>query len=866
MADKPDLPAFAYIKPHLRIDHCWQRADYRPPQRGFSSKDSGRERFSHGRKLTTELAQALAVAHRKLEQRNPQLAEGDLGVYVEVLSEVDSVLPDSAWQKQGIRIAAVRTDDTGAQIGGLFVPQKAETFLQRTLSDYVTGGGSQAAKKRLEQIEKISPASVSTLWFDRRPLPQPGQSIWWECWCWKDREGHLQRPAERLGLRVSEQRLIFPECVVVPVYGTQADIERLLVNTDAVEKLRNASDTPHVFLTEMVEEQVHLIHDLASRIAPAPDSALVACVLDTGVNRSHPLIQGSLGIDDQHAIDEIWGVDDHYPGGHGTQMAGMALIGDLTHPVADARRINLGHRLETVTLLPPSKFPPTKPANYGYVTQQAINLPEIKAPGRERVFCMAVTNEGVPGDRPTSWSAAMDQAAAGKMDGEKDSPTAPKCLIMISGGNIQDNAASDAISDPNVYPMEDPVQAWNPMGIGGFTDRDQVIGNYLKGYQPIAAAGDRSPYSRTSTSWPESMPLKPEVVFEAGNKAISPGGADVVPGLPSLSVLTTNSDFVVDPLTAFWATSAATAEATRFATTIAAAHPELWPETTRALMVHSARWTPKMREHIARAKKRKSAHITLARQFGYGVPNLDRALSSASSDLALIAQAEIQPFIRGTKMGKKGSLIEDGSAKFNDIQIYNLPWPVEKLQTLGEKRVELKITLSYFIEPSPGQLQPVTPARYRSYGLRFDLQKRLESEPEFLARINGLAAASDDDNGNTPDDALGVDSADVEIETEADKGWMFGSNSRAQRVAGSLHCDIWQGPGVDLASRRTLAIYPVSGWWKYRLPQKRYNDKARYALIMTLRCVDQDVDLYADIDVAIDAASFAKLKILSIVV
>lgn len=854
MADKPDLPSSAYSHPHLRIDRFWRRSDYRPPPRGFSAKDSGRERFSHGGKLSGELAQALAAARRMLEERDPQVAEGEPGVYVEISSEAEKALPDSAWLREGIRIAAVRTDDSGTQIGGLFVPEKAEPFLEKTLADYTAGSGTDAAKARLEQIEQFAPATVATLWFDRKPLPLPGQSIWWECWCWKDRARHFAGPAERLGLRVSEQRLIFPECVVVPVYGTAADIARLLVHTDAIEKLRNASDTPHVFLSEMTDEQVPLVRDLEHRITAAPESAPVACVLDTGANRAHPLIQGSLAKEDQHAVDDDWGVDDHYSGGHGTQMAGMALLGDLTHLVADSRPIELAHRLETVTLLPPNGFPPTKPANYGFVTQQAISKPEIQAPERARVFCMAVTNEDVPGDRPTSWSAAMDQAAVGKMDGEKDDPTAPRRLIMISGGNIQDDATLAEMADPDARPMEDPVQAWNPVGVGGFTDRDQVLGSYVKGYEPVASVGDRSPYSRTSTAWPGSTPLKPEVVFEAGNKAMSPGGSTIIPGLPSLSVLTTNKDFVVDPLTAFWATSAATGEATRFAATIAAEHPKLWPETVRALMVHSARWTPKMSAHIAAAKKRKSAHIALARQFGYGVPSLDRALASASSDLALVAEAEIQPFMRRTKMGKRGRLIDDGDPKFHDIHIYDLPWPVEKLEQLGEHRVELKITLSYFIEPSPGQLMPITPARYRSHGLRFDLQRRLEKSSVFLARINGLAAASESDD-DTSEETLDeeVEGIDIEIETEADQGWMFGANSRAQKVAGSLHCDVWRGSGADLATRRTVAIYPVSGWWKYRLPQKRYNDKTRYALVMTLRSIEQDVDLYTDIESLVSA-------------
>jgi hypothetical protein len=187
--------------------------------------------------------------------------------------------------------------------------------------------------------------------------------------------------------------------------------------------------------------------------------------------------------------------------------------------------------------------------------------------------------------------------------------------------------------------------------------------------------------------------------------------------------------------------------------------------------------------------------------------------------------------------------------------------PRRRLEEFGEKRVELRVTLSYFIEPSPGQYAPVTPARYRSHGLRFDLQRRTENEQQFLERINDLAEAEERgedavDLGQLREQAGKVEELSatvVEVETEADRGWIFGSNSRANRSAGSLHCDVWQGSGADLAARCTLAVYPVAGWWKNRMPKKRYNSKARYALVMTLRCLDEDVDLYSEIETDIVA-------------
>jgi hypothetical protein len=55
-----------------------------------------------------------------------------------------------------------------------------------------------------------------------------------------------------------------------------------------------------------------------------------------------------------------------------------------------------------------------------------------------------------------------------------------------------------------------------------------------------------------------------------------------------------------------WATSAATAQVARIAAAISADYPELWPETVRALVVHSAEWTAVMRKWIEGAKSKRA--------------------------------------------------------------------------------------------------------------------------------------------------------------------------------------------------------------------------------------------------------------------
>jgi len=137
--------------------------------------------------------------------------------------------------------------------------------------------------------------------------------------------------------------------------------------------------------------------------------------------------------------------------------------------------------------------------------------------------------------------------------------------------------------------------------------------------------------------------------------------------------------------------------------------------------------------------------------------------------------------------------------------------------------------LSYFIEPNPSVRGVRSRYRYESHGLRFDVQRPYESEAVFRSRIN--AAARDEEEGTLH---LGGD----------DPKWLIGKQNRHK---GSLHSDIWRGSAADLASRGVLAVYPALGWWKTRQKLERYNNKARYALIISIHAPEIDVDIYTAI-------------------
>lgn len=819
----------AYNLPHLRLERFLAPANYQPRRLDLSNVKSPRDHTTHAPKVKAEVIDALAQAHALLEAAGPQVQTASPGVYLEVEGQAGKILGELNWSSQGITLGAHKFNDQDKPVAAWFVPNTADGFVKQKLDEYEHTATSKKPSHagRFGPIETVRPGTLETLWTDRRALPPADQRIWWECWCWRERESELGQRAHYSQLRVSERRLWFPDVVVIPIYGVRAEIERLIQMTSAVEQLRLATDSPTFFTTTVRRQQSIWIDDLAKRIQEPVTDGLAVCLLDNGVNSGHPLLRTALKPEDCLSLNPDWGTADHDPGGHGTNMAGAVLFGDLTYPLSDARQIRPDFALESVKFIPPPGALKTDSENYGNITQAAVSIAEIHK-NRNRVYCMAVTNRDLSGERPTSWSAALDQICSGAMPGEEGAEESPpRRLFFVSAGNIPDSSDPSEISDPDEFPVEDPAQAWNAVTVGGFTDKVDIDDKNYSDWSAVAEVGDRSPYSRISTDWSHSRtPIKPEIVFEAGNRALCPAKKEILSGISSLSLLTTSREVVKEPLSLFWATSPATAQAAGMAGAMLARMPELWPETVRALMVHSAEWTPAMVSQFKGCKKKKGLARQLLRHFGYGVPRLERALASAQNDLALIAQAEIQPYHRPDT---------SSPVSYGQVHFYQLPWPKKALQELGEQDVQLKITLSYFVEPSPGQEAPARPEVYQSFGLRFQLKRPSDTFKQFRERLNEL-----DRSETKPPDP------------ETDDRWKFGTKNV---TAGSIHCDTWTGSAAELANRDAVAVFPVGGWWKERIRMRRYHSAARYALVLTITSTDEKVELYTEVDNLISAAT-----------
>jgi len=144
-------------------------------------------------------------------------------------------------------------------------------------------------------------------------------------------------------------------------------------------------------------------------------------------------------------------------------------------------------------------------------------------------------------------------------------------------------------------------------------------------------------------------------------------------------------------------------------------------------------------------------------------------------------------------------------------------------------KVRMKLTLSYFIEPGPGEIGWKDRYRYASHALRFDVNSPGESKDTFVKRINKAAREEDENLVSTG---------------SASDYWTIGSNGRDR---GSVHSDTWNGTAAALALSNMIAVMPKIGWWKERSHLKCWDRKTRYSLVASIEVDSPNVDVYTPI-------------------
>ncbi len=808
-------------RPHIILTKAPETLNFTSkPSRGPNTVYPDRDRLTHGQWLQNRFEEIWQDSTSRLEERRAASIPTRSGVYVEFSGLPGAPLKVQSLEdtRSGIRLLNIREKEVEGQkvnLATVYIPSDKRGVFLKKFREYTLNNTIKDNPKNQDLatgIEQMQKALVNSFWVDPVEMMPSDNPVWCEVWLRLDQPDHFDTLLENFfgicntfSIEHKNQQISFPERLVTLVRANRQQLGELIESFDFITEIRRAEEPESFWTSQYNSEQAEWVEDLLSRLEVNSNSKVFVTILDTGINNGHPLLNSVLLDQDCHTVVPEWRTHDNK--GHGTMMAGICSYGDLKHALESNSQIELISHLESVKILPNAGE--NDPDLYGYFTSQGISLAEIQNPQAQRIICLAVTSSfQMDKGRPSSWSAAIDALAAGVDDDQKR-------LFIISAGNVRNHEDLLNYPDSNCdISIESPAQSWNALAVGAYTRKSIIPEGTYSGYELLATPGSLSPFSTTSLLWETKVwPNKPDIVFEGGNLLKTPGGE--IEFHDDLQELTTYHHPLIKHFETIHGTSLSTAKAVSMAATLQFYYPGFWPETIRGLMVHSADWPEELLRQFNLNRTHRADVTKILRIAGYGLPDMKKALQCASNSLTLIAQNTIQPFIK------------DGpSYKTKEMHLYRLPWPREELLNLGPVQVKLRVTLSFFIEPGPGEIGWKNRYRYASHGLRFDLNNTNETEQDFVHRLNNAAVSEENE-------ILGG--------TSGSERWQIGINNRK---LGSLHSDIWVGNAADLAVCNYVGVYPVIGWWRERHNQGCFNKQTRYSLIVSLEVPEQEVDIY----------------------
>lgn len=782
-----------YLGNNIAEDH-----DFSPWPTPFRGEQlPQRDRTAHATLVRKCYKAAIAHAIACQEERNKKGLPIANGVYVDI--EMDKkFIPVSFGKQDGHGGATImKVTDKGNESSvdvTVFVKKDKKNWLEKKVDDYEkknTQKGNPCNEKIIAPINNIVATDIRTLYVSAaefEAIPEEG-SFRYELWLSHSKDNTketIETTLSRLKIEKVVEPLLFDGVDVWLIRADKQQLCKLPLSLGYIEGIRPYKE-PSVLIktntenrewSELIKNQITFCDDAEN---------VIVGILDTGVNNAHELLKDSLpnnrmdvAIGVQSAVDKT---------DHGTGMAGLALLGDLTD-IAYQRNVSIDvhHALSSIKIYEDGYTTPKE--FYGAVIEDAIDkASNMKA----SIQCMAITDESSYNGIATSSSAALDESIYHQGLCDR--------LVLVSVGNVEtsDVDSNNYIESCKAHTVKSPAQAWNALTVGAYTEKAVINDD---AYKPLAALGGVSPYSCSSFPWNEKR-NKPEIVMEGGNVAYHNLLKEI--SHSDLSLVTTSNN-LQEPLESFCATSAATGLATRLAARIKVENPQLSMLSIRGLMIHSARWTDEMM-CINKIEERMSL-------CGYGVPDEDIAIYSNEKYATYIFENQLIPYIKG-----------DTSNIYGQMHFYDLPWPKELLEEMGSEEVRIRITLSYYVKPSPGYAGRTNKYRYPSTTLRFDLKSATETQKEFLCRLNKYEGEKTTDN-------------------ETDR-WNI---KQQRRERGTVQSDWIKCTAADLAEMDKIVVFPGPGWWKER-KLTNVDNVVSYSLIVSIET--KETDIYNAVETAI---------------
>lgn len=491
--------------------------------------------------------------------------------------------------------------------------------------------------------------------------------------------------------------------------GSSLCLARVRVTGAVLEQLLQADTVATIDLPPHADLSVTSVFQKALDdfvpIPSPPADAPRLCVIDSGLERGHPMLGPAVG--DTSAIPASIGTSLDRAG-HGTRVAGVALYGDM------AEGIQSGHFTPELML-----FSVRVTNDDGHFDDETLLVNQIREAVTQmhegygcRLFNMSLGDPATiftDNSYPTHWATILDELAR-----EKD------IVIVVSAGNhhpVADTNDPDALV--RNYPsylfddtarLIDPAMAVNVLTVGSLAHNHASYRTEQHpndpAYIPIAQVNQPSPFTRRGPGVEGA--IKPDLCDYGGNLVYDGRMRRVILNDQGAGIVSIHHEFGQGRLFAFDAGSSyAAPRVAHQAARILGQYPQASANLVRALLIASAEIPTETKECLGfQSNEEKNRLLQLC---GYGKAELERALFSAPNCVTLFREETLE---------------------IDHFHLYEIPIPDEFKQLKGIRRISA--TLAF--DP------PVRRTRRDYIGNRMSFKLiRGKTADEIVANYHGLS-------------------------------------------------------------------------------------------------------------------------------
>ena len=792
---------------------------------GFGSRRS--DRGSHGRQLLDQISGLTQRSKQKISpfRLNPKLI-------FKIKLSPDGTLQESDLSPLGLILLAQEPKVNKAIV--VFTSDEELTQFRSRLEAYSGISDSEYEYGHLDAIEALVPLEPSDR-IGRLLELEPVQAselaaLDLELWHTGDRAemnkyldelDHVLRSwsddsAMRISDRYVGEYLCIARIKVVP------EVLTLLLEEEFVKEIDRR---PKPNFETPAEYNIHM-SDFPEVNSP-PEQNCGILVVDSGVQRGHPLIAPALGeaeIFPDSAREFITGGPDdgdEKTGGHGTGVSGIAIYGDVSQSVKNrlfqptawlfsARVTNHNNEYDPDSLLENQLDNAIQyfTRNYGNCKVINISLGDSRLTFRD-------------GQKQFRLAAKIDEIAYEFQH--------KNLVFVISAGNLPYEAGSGEYLRTNYpnYLLDPAAQIIEPatsaisLTVGSLSLGTGSLRNPEDAQtQAIArVCGYPSPFTRGGFGV-DGM-IKPDLVDFGGDLVVE--GSRVIPNEAGVSILTLAKNSTGSMFRAYCGTSFAAPRVANMAAQLFTQFPNATSNLIRALIINSAT-LPAEIPHILQGDDTAQSRERL-RIYGYGQPDLFRAKYSAENYVVLLE--------------------DDVQIPVGSFQIFEIPpLPEEYLRTEGNRILSISLAFDPPTRPTRGD-------SYLGVTMEFNLFKNLDKESIIGAFVKASKETSTEEFTEISLEELKKQHPRKGITVNLSPGSRLRNKGCLQRGQVQISS---RARGFDQQSLY-LVLSCARKWAK-----QGEVDMQRYALVVSINHSNPEVDLYSQIKLRTQVAQRTRIR------